>query len=138
MGSRGRREFIALCCLTALTQVMTGVVAVLQGAPQTPWGSLLWRPLLILPFFILVPLLGRRASFLFSAWLGYLALAYVFGVVAARSPALKLMRGISLLVMASSAIWLQLSPHIRAYLRDRPRRVGPAAEPGGAADVRPK
>lgn len=132
MDRRGRREFVTLCGLAVLTQVATGLVAMLQGAPTIPWPSLLWRPLVIIPFFFLVPRLGKRASIVFSAWLAYLALSYAFGVVAARDPVLKLMRGIACADLGASAIWLQVSPHIRAYLR----RSGKEAEQGAAADVR--
>jgi hypothetical protein len=126
---RGRREFVALCGLAVLTQISTGLVAVLQGAQAIPWPSLLWRPLMIVPFFFLVPLLGRWASIVLSAWLGYLAVAYVFGIFVARDPMLKLMRGIACFDMAVSAIWLQASPHIRAYLR----RAGKEAVKSGRA-----
>ena len=135
MISRGRREFITLCSLAVLVQVATGVVAILQGAPTIPWPSLLWRPLVIVAFFFLVPYFGKRASILLSAWLGFLALAYIFGVVAARTPILKFMRGIALVDMGASAIWLQASPHIRAYLRNARERAAPDAETGVAADV---
>ena len=125
-----------LCSLAVLIQVATGVVAILQGAPTIPWPSLVWRPLVIVPFFFLVPLLGRRAAILLSAWLGFLALAYVFGVMAARTPVLKFMRGIAFLDLAASAIWLQASPQIRAYLRSGDGRAAAAPEPIAAADAR--
>jgi hypothetical protein len=127
-----------LCGLAVLIQVATGVVAILQGAATIPWPSLVWRPLVIVPFFFLVPLLGKRAAILLSVWLGFLALAYIFGATAARTPVLKLMRGIAFLDLAASAIWLQASPHIRAYLRSEDRGAAAAPEPTAAADARPE
>lgn len=129
MPGTGRREFIMLCSVAVLLQIATGVVALLQGAQTIPWPSLLWRPLMIVPFFFLVPRWGKPAAILLSAWLGYLALSYLFGVTVARTPALTIMRAIACLDLAASAIWLHASPHIPAYLRSRSGRMatGPRA-----------